>query len=295
MAEIVPNRALMVLSKAFLLRFVSPHDPTVQGFIELARPDQTLTDPVIETPTWDEERANQLCWPPFIRQETVMLPNPWAWRSHSQPSLQLRDHRRAKAGVGMGRAIAGVGERLGNSGGSPASLGQRPDLLADLRIGTQLAQLANRSNHNPLSVASSDPLDTHPDPLAAPLHVDHDPFDDLANDLFAIGYCGGWGGPEGGNIPRQATNRLPLGFRKEAWLVLDKPVILLLKLLLGRQLLFPGVFQRPGNEPMLRFDRMVLTSGPLDFVGGSFSPLLPGPIQLGPLVLHTLGGGERQF
>ncbi len=78
MAEIVPNRALMVLPKAFLLRFVGPHDPTVQGFIELACPDQPLTDPVVETPTWDEERANQLGWPPFIRQETVMLPNPWA-------------------------------------------------------------------------------------------------------------------------------------------------------------------------------------------------------------------------
>ena len=52
-AEIVPNRALMVLSKAFLLRFVSPHDPAVQGFIELARPDQPLTNPVIETPAGD--------------------------------------------------------------------------------------------------------------------------------------------------------------------------------------------------------------------------------------------------
>jgi hypothetical protein len=78
MAEIVPNRALMIRAKAFLLRFVGPHHPTVQGFIELARLDHTLTDPVRETPTWDEERANQLGWPPFIRQETVMVPNPRA-------------------------------------------------------------------------------------------------------------------------------------------------------------------------------------------------------------------------
>jgi hypothetical protein len=39
MTQVVANRALMVLSKAFLLRFVGPHDPTVQGFIELARPE----------------------------------------------------------------------------------------------------------------------------------------------------------------------------------------------------------------------------------------------------------------
>ena len=53
MAKIVSNRALMMLPKAFLLRFVSPHHPAVQGFIELARLDQPLTDPVRETPTWD--------------------------------------------------------------------------------------------------------------------------------------------------------------------------------------------------------------------------------------------------
>jgi hypothetical protein len=77
--------------------------------------------------------------------------------------------------------------------------------------------------------------------------------------------------------------------------VLDKPVILLLEVLLDRQFLFPGAFQRPGYESMLRFDRLVLTSGPLDFVGGSFSALLPEPIQFGALLLQTRGGGERQF
>jgi hypothetical protein len=44
---------------------------------------------------------------------------------------------------------------------------------------------------------------------------------------------------------------------------------------------------------MLRFDRMVLTSCSLDFVGGPFSPRLSDPIQLGPFLLHTLSSGER--
>ena len=52
-AEIVSNSALVVLPKACLLRFVGPHDPAVQGFIELACPHQTLTDPVVETCAWD--------------------------------------------------------------------------------------------------------------------------------------------------------------------------------------------------------------------------------------------------
>ena len=114
LAEIVPNRALMILSKTFLLRFVGPHHPAVQEFIELARPDHPLTDPVIETPTWDRQRANQFGWPPFIRQETVMLPNPRAWGSHAQLALQLRDRLRAKASAGTGRTKASVVERLGN-------------------------------------------------------------------------------------------------------------------------------------------------------------------------------------
>jgi hypothetical protein len=52
-AQIVSNRALMVLSKALLLRFVGPHDPTVQGVVELACSDHPLTDPVMKTPAGD--------------------------------------------------------------------------------------------------------------------------------------------------------------------------------------------------------------------------------------------------
>jgi hypothetical protein len=36
--EIVPNRTLMVLPEAFLLGLIGPHDPAVQGLIELACP-----------------------------------------------------------------------------------------------------------------------------------------------------------------------------------------------------------------------------------------------------------------
>ena len=112
----------------------------------------------------------------------------------------------------MGRAIAGVVQCLGNRGGSPASFSQRLDLVADLWIGTQLAQLANRSDHNTLGVAPSNPLDAHLHTLAVPLYVHNDPFDNLANDLFAIGIGGGWSSPKQGNIGRQAANSLSFGF-----------------------------------------------------------------------------------
>jgi len=72
-------------------------------------------------------------------------------------------------------------------------------------------------------------------------------------------------------------------------------MILLLELSLSNQFLFPGVFQRPGYEPMLRLDRMVLTCCSLDFVDCPFSPLLPESVQFGALLLHPFGGSERQL
>lgn len=57
----------------------------------------------------------------------------------------------------------------------------------------------------------------------------------------------------------------------------------------------PRVFQRPGHESMLRLDHLVLTSRSFNFIGGAFSPLLEDAIQLGTLLLHTLGGGKRQL
>ena len=66
-AEIVSNRAPMILSKTFLLCFVGPHHPAVQGVIELARPHQPLTDPVRETSTRDSQQTSQFCRPPFVR------------------------------------------------------------------------------------------------------------------------------------------------------------------------------------------------------------------------------------
>jgi hypothetical protein len=84
--------------------------------------------------------------------------------------------------------------------------------LPDLRIGTQLAQRANWSDHDPRSQASSNPLDAHLHTLAVPLYIHNNPFDHLANDLFAIGIGGGCSGPKHGNICRQAANRLSLGF-----------------------------------------------------------------------------------
>jgi hypothetical protein len=71
MTEIVAKRTLMVLSKAFLLHFVGPHDPAVQGLIELACPHQPLTDPVVETCAWDFQQTDELCWPPLVGQQSV--------------------------------------------------------------------------------------------------------------------------------------------------------------------------------------------------------------------------------
>src|SRR6266700_2429800 len=122
-----------------------------------------------------------------------MVPDPRAWGAYAQLALQLHDHLRAKASVGEG---------LGNRNGSPASPSQHLDLVADLWIGTQFAQLANRSDHDPLGMASADPLNTHVHPFAAALHINDDSLDHLTNDLFAISLSGGCSSPKHGNIRR---------------------------------------------------------------------------------------------
>ena len=82
-AELVSKRALMIRAQPCLFCFIGPYDPGVQGFIELARSDHSLTNPVQERPAWDVKLAGQLGGPPFIRQEPLMVPNPWAWRFHA--------------------------------------------------------------------------------------------------------------------------------------------------------------------------------------------------------------------
>ena len=83
MAELVPNRALMIGPQPFLFCFIGSYHPAVQGFIELARPDHSLTNPVKQCPARDVKLAGQFGWPPFIRQEPLMMPNPRAWRFHA--------------------------------------------------------------------------------------------------------------------------------------------------------------------------------------------------------------------
>src|SRR5436309_9030795 len=119
MTQVVANCTLMVLSKAFLLRFVSPHHPAVQGFIELTSPHQPLTDPVVKTRTRDFQQTDEFCWPPFVGQELVARPETWAWCSHRQVLLHLSDRLHPKAVSGMGRAKASIRECLGNRGGGP--------------------------------------------------------------------------------------------------------------------------------------------------------------------------------
>ncbi len=132
MAKLVSNRALMILLQSFFLRFVSPHYPAVQGFVELARPDHSLTNPVKQRPAWNVKLAGQFGWPPFIRQEPLMVLHPRAWCFHPYLALQLRDGLRAKASGGTGRAKARLVQNLRHGHGSPARFGQLPNLLADL-------------------------------------------------------------------------------------------------------------------------------------------------------------------
>ena len=66
--------------------FSEPLSPHAQRLclqlIELARSGHSLTNPVKKRPAWDVKLSGQFGWPPFIRQEPLMVPNPRAWRFH---------------------------------------------------------------------------------------------------------------------------------------------------------------------------------------------------------------------
>ena len=55
--KFIPNCTLMVELEPFQFRLVGPHNPAVQGLIELACPHQPLTDPVVETGAWDVQHT----------------------------------------------------------------------------------------------------------------------------------------------------------------------------------------------------------------------------------------------
>ena len=66
LAELVPDGALMIGSEPFQLRFICPHHPTVQRFIELTRTNRPLTNPVHEGPSWDLKPASQFAGPRLV-------------------------------------------------------------------------------------------------------------------------------------------------------------------------------------------------------------------------------------
>jgi hypothetical protein len=93
--------------------------------------------------------------------------------------LQLHDGLGTKPRGGTGRAKASIIQRLCNRYRSPTSLGQLLNLVADLRIGAQVTQLANWSDHHAFCGASPNPLDAYLHTFAAALHVYGDAFNQL--------------------------------------------------------------------------------------------------------------------
>jgi hypothetical protein len=82
------------------------------GFLELARQDHSLADPVKKRPTRDARLARQLGGPAFIRQKPIMVPPSRPWRFHASLALQLRAGLGAKASGGTGKAKVSGGKCL---------------------------------------------------------------------------------------------------------------------------------------------------------------------------------------
>ena len=73
---------------------------------------------------------------------------------------------------------------------------------------------------------------------------------------------------------------------------LTKTGVLLLDSLQFRKGRFPLLFQGPRDKAVLRLDSLVLPSGTIGIVTGSFQPLLPSPFQPASLLLQIIDRTE---
>jgi hypothetical protein len=98
-----------------------------------------------------------------------------------------------------------------------------------------------------------------------------------------------------GNLAYPAQNPWDLSTRpKLVWLVPPESVVFVFELTLIAQCLLPAALQCPGDQAVLRFDRVVLPLGSFRFVTRSFELLLPVPVETVAFLADVLGRLEAQ-
>ena len=137
------------------------------------------------------------------------------------------------------------------------------------------------------------PNDLEPDLALQPLLIKHDLPHDESQNALPVGRRRGGGMPDSRQVLAEGLQ--PCVFRHaDNGRFFQAPAgMLLLDRFDGAQLLFPGAFQRAGDEPVLGLDRIVLATRPLGLVASPFSPERPLPLQLPVLFRQLLDRRQR--
>ena len=120
------------------------------------------------------------------------------------------------------------------------------------------------------------------------IHMDHDLFHQVSDDLLAIPVGRVRRVPERGQVGGEGRDPRPLLVCELRRLFAEEAVVIVADLTLGPQRLLPPLLQGSGHEAILRVDGPVAPFGVFGFVPGSFQPLFPVLVQAGPFPLDVL-------
>jgi hypothetical protein len=166
------------------------------------------------------------------------------------------------------------------------------DAGTQARVITAPCVARNGTDQHPLRLTASRPGDPDAHLLARALRIHRYALDHLPENLFAVRIRRRGRVPQRRDIGGELANGVAFLTRQDAQLLLEDAMIRVLQRLLRLQLLLPGPLQRPGNQAILRFDRLVLSGRTVRLVGRPFPALLPPLRNGGPVVFALFGRGE---
>ncbi len=209
----------------------------------------------------------------------------------SQLAPQRLDTGNTPALAAAQRRKAVARELAGNGVQRPAGIRQFLDAGTEAGVITPVGVAGKGPYQHAFRLAAPSPGHPHPHLLARALCRDRDLLDHLADQLFAVRIRRRGSVPPRRKSGGELANRRAFLTRQDARLRLEEAVLLFLQRRLRVHLLLPGALQRPGDQAVLRFDRLVLSGGTLRLVGGAFPALLPQLSTSGPLLCDLRGGG----
>jgi hypothetical protein len=109
---------------------------------------------------------------------------------------------------------------------------EEANAIAQLGVVAQLSELGNWTDHGLLGLRATLPENGQVDALRVSLDLDSDAIEELADDGFVLGWGGGGSIPKGWNIVSQLTNGGLFEGREGVGLMVEKALMLFLKLLL---------------------------------------------------------------